>query len=83
LSTFAQATHAVGEGIGMNKKSFMKSKILSHFSKAKISFSPIETIILIPCELEHLENLVKLVRRKRNSKFNGNQVTLVSTPTTT
>ncbi len=82
LNTFAQAPEVVSEGIGMNRKSFMKSKILSHFNKGKISLSPTETIIMIPSELEHLESLVKLARRKRYSKFSDNQVTMVLTPTT-
>ncbi len=34
---------------------------------------------MIPGELEHLENLVKLARRKRDSEANENQVSLLST----
>jgi len=66
LNTFAQAPEVVGERIGMNRKSFMKSKILSHFNKGKIFLSPTETIIMIPGELEHLESLVKLARKKKD-----------------
>lgn len=49
----------------MNIKEFMKSKILTHFIKGKVYLSPMETILMIPSELEHLDNLVKLVRRKK------------------
>jgi hypothetical protein len=53
-------THkVVGEGIGMYKETFVRSKILSHFIKGKISLSPMETILMIPRELEHLESLGK------------------------
>jgi hypothetical protein len=48
------------------------SKILSHFIKGKISLSPMETILMILGELEHLESLVKLARRRRDSKANEN-----------
>jgi predicted aspartyl protease len=37
-----------------------------------------ETILLILGELEHLESLVKLARRRRDSKINENQVSMVS-----
>jgi hypothetical protein len=37
-----------------------------------------ETILMIPGELEHLENLVKLARRKRDSETTENQVSVVS-----
>jgi hypothetical protein len=36
-----------------------------------------ETILMIPRELEHLENLVKLARRKRDSETTENQVSVV------
>ncbi len=42
------------------------SKILRHFIKGKISLFPMETILTIPDELESLENLVKLARRKHD-----------------
>ncbi len=66
------------EGTGMNKEVPVKSKILSHFIKGKISLSPMETVIMIPGELEHLESLVKLARRKRDSETTENQVSVVS-----
>ncbi len=56
----------------------MRSKILSHFIKGKILLSPMETILMIPGELEHLESLVKLARRKRDSETTENQVSMVS-----
>jgi predicted aspartyl protease len=36
-----------------------------------------ETILMIPGELEHLESLVKLARRKRDSEATENQVSMV------
>jgi hypothetical protein len=53
----------IGKGIGMNKETSVRSKILSHFIKRKISLSPMETILMIPGELKHLESLVKLAGR--------------------
>ncbi len=44
-------------GISVNQNTIVRSKILSHFIKGKISLSPMETILMIPRELEHLENL--------------------------
>jgi len=44
----------------------MKSKTFMHFMKGKISFSPVEMIIIMLKELEYLEGLVKLERRKKN-----------------
>jgi len=38
-----------------------------------------ETNLMIPRELEHLESLVKLVKRNRNSETMDNQVSMVST----
>jgi len=37
-----------------------------------------ETILMIPRELEHLESLVKLARRRRDSEAIENQVSMVS-----
>jgi hypothetical protein len=37
-----------------------------------------ETILMIPGELEHLESLVKLARRKRDLEATENQVSVVS-----
>jgi len=67
---------AAGEGAGQDTS--VRSKILSHFIKGKISFSPMETILMLPGELEHFESLVKLARRKRDSKATENQVSVVS-----
>jgi len=67
-----------GEGTGAIRESTVRSKILSHFIKGKISLSPMETILMIPGELEHLESLVKLARKRKDSKANENQVSMVS-----
>ncbi len=67
---------AAREGAGRDTS--VRSKILSHFVKGKISFSPMETILMIPGELEHLESLVKLARRKRDLEATENQVSVVS-----
>jgi len=67
-----------GEGTGAIREATVKSKILSHFIKGKISLSPMETILMIPGELEHLESLVKLARRRKDSEANENQVSMVS-----
>jgi hypothetical protein len=56
---------AIGEGIGANRENFVRSKILSHFIKKRISLTPMETDLMIPGELEHLESLLKLVRKKK------------------
>ncbi len=61
----------------MNQESSVKSKILSHFIKGKIALSPMETVLMIPGELEHLENLVKLARRKKDAEL-SDQVANVS-----
>jgi hypothetical protein len=66
------------EGAGLNREVPVKSKILSHFIKGKIALSPMETVLMIPGELEHLESLVKLARRKRDSETTKNQVSVVS-----
>jgi len=67
-----------GEGTGVSRETTIKSKILSHFIKGKISLSPMETILMIPGELEHLESLVKLVRRKKDAEIVNDQVSVVS-----
>jgi len=69
---------AVGDGVSASRDTSVKSKILAHFIKGKVSFSPMETILMIPGELEHLESLVKLARRKRDSEVTKNQVSVVS-----
>jgi len=73
---------AAGEGIGVNRETSVRSKILSHFIKGKISFSPMEIILMIPGELEHLESLVKLARRKKDAEATNNQVSMVLTAPT-
>jgi predicted aspartyl protease len=50
----------------------------ANFIKGKNSLSSMETILMIPRELEHLQSLVKLARRKRDSEGTGNQVSVVS-----
>jgi predicted aspartyl protease len=69
---------AVGDGIGASRDTSVRSKILAHFIKGKVSLSPMETILMILGELEHLESLVKLARRKRDSEATENQVSVVS-----
>jgi hypothetical protein len=50
--------------MNVGNEASIKSKILSHFIKGKISLTPMETILIILGELEYLEGLVKLTRRK-------------------
>jgi hypothetical protein len=69
---------AVGDGVGANLDTSVKSKILAYFIKGKISLSPMETILMIPGELEHLESLVRLARQRRDSEAIENQVSMVS-----
>jgi len=75
----APIPEAEREGVGANRDASVRSKILSHFIKGKIPLSPMETILMIPGELEHLESLVKLARRRRDSETTENQVSVVST----
>jgi hypothetical protein len=70
------------EGIGMNQETSIKFKILSHFIKGKISFSPMETILMILGELKHLKSLVRLTRQKKDAEATDNQVSIVSTAPT-
>jgi len=69
---------ATREGVSVNWDILVRSKILSHFIKGKISLSPMETILMIPGELEHLENLMRLARQKKDSEATENQVSMVS-----
>jgi hypothetical protein len=39
---------------------------MSHFIKRKISLTPMEITFVIPRELEYLEGLVKLARKKKD-----------------
>jgi len=73
----APIPEAEKEGVGANWDASMRSKILSHFIKGKIPLSPMETILMIRGELEHLESLVKLARRKRDLETTENQVSVV------
>jgi predicted aspartyl protease len=66
------------EGTRVSRETTVKSKILSHFIKGKISLSPMEIILMIPGELEHLESLVKLARRKKDAEAVNDQVSVVS-----
>jgi hypothetical protein len=45
-------------GANLGSEAVVKSKILSHFIKGKISLTPMETILIIIRELEYLERLV-------------------------
>jgi hypothetical protein len=63
-----------GDGVNASRDTSVRSKILAHFIKGKVSLSPMETILMIPRELEHLESLVKLARRRRDSETTENQV---------
>ncbi len=59
----------------------VRSKILLHFMKGRISLTPMETIMRIPGELEYLKGLVKLARRRKDEEASKNQVaTINSTP---
>jgi len=37
-----------------------------------------ETVMMIPRELEHLESLVKVARKKKDAEATGNQISMVS-----
>ncbi len=69
---------ATGEGTGVSRETIVKSKILSHFIKGKISLSPMETVLMILGELEHLESLVKLACRKKDAEIVNDWVFVVS-----
>jgi hypothetical protein len=62
-----RTSNLIGEmikvGIGLEKISTMRSMIISHFLKGKVSLSPMERILIILKELEYLESLRKLVGR--------------------
>jgi predicted aspartyl protease len=68
----------VGDGVGADRDAAVRSKILAHFIKGKISLTPMETILMIPGELEHLKSLVKLARRRKDSEAMENQVSMES-----
>lgn len=67
--------------MGINREASVKSKIIAHFIKGKISLSSMETILMILGKLEHFESLVKLARRRRDSEAGENQISMVSAPT--
>jgi hypothetical protein len=73
----APQTEVAKDSVGMNRKSSIRSKILSHFIQGKISLTPMETVMMIPGELEQLENLVKVARRKKDPEIEGTQVSMV------
>ncbi len=54
--------------IGLKKDVAIRSKILTHFIKGKISLTPMETTLTILGELEYLEGSVKLARRQKNKE---------------
>jgi hypothetical protein len=62
----------------VNQETSIRFKILSHFIKGKISLSPMETILMIPRELEHFKSLMKLARWKKDAKATNNQVSVLS-----
>jgi len=72
------STNVVENNIVVNRENSIKSKILSHFIKGKISLTLMETVMMIPGELEQLENLVKVARRKKDAEVASNQVIMVS-----
>jgi predicted aspartyl protease len=72
------ALDAAIEGSRANREEYVRSKILSHFIKGKISLTPMETVMMIPGELEHLESLVKVARQKKDAEAASNQVSMVS-----
>jgi hypothetical protein len=76
-TTNAPSPEVEEEGMRVNRETTVKSKILSHFIKGKIALSPMETVLMIPEELEHLENLVKLARRKKDAELVIDQVSVV------
>ncbi len=78
LGKVVSTLEVAGGGVGVNWDISIRSKILSHFIKGKISLSPMETIFMIPKELEHLESLVRLARRKKDSEATKNQISMVS-----
>ncbi len=63
------STEVAENGTIPNQENSIRSKILSHFIKGKISLTPMETVMMIPGELEQLENLVKVARRKKDAEL--------------
>jgi len=52
--------------LNIDKSNNTRSKITSHFIKGKISLNPMETIFIIPGELEYSKGLMKLTRRRKD-----------------
>jgi hypothetical protein len=59
---------AARDGTCVNRNTSVRFTIFSHFIKGKISLSPMETILMIPGELEHLDSLVRLAKQKKDSE---------------
>jgi hypothetical protein len=59
------------EGVGANRDTSVRSKILSHFIKGKIPLSPMETILMIPRELGEAGKEKKGFGDHRESSFSG------------
>jgi hypothetical protein len=78
LAALEPTPDAAIEGAGANREESVRSKILSHFIKGKISLTPMEMVMMIPGELEHLESLVKVARKRKDAKAASNQVSMVS-----
>ncbi len=74
----APSTELAEDNTVVSRENSITSKILSHFIKGKISLTPMETVMMIPGELEQLENLVKVARRKKDAEIARNQVSIVS-----
>jgi predicted aspartyl protease len=72
------STEVAEDSTVVNRESSIRSKILSHFIKGKISLTPMETVMMIPGELDQLENLVKVTRRKKDAEIASNQVSMVA-----
>jgi len=72
------STNVAEDSTMVNWENSIRSKILSHFIKRKISLTPMEIVMMIPGELEQLENLVKVARRKKDAEVANNQVMMVS-----
>ncbi|CAK9236157.1 unnamed protein product [Sphagnum troendelagicum] len=62
------------EGSRVNREESVRSKDLSHFIKGKISLTPMETVMMILGELEHLESLLKVARKKKDAEAANNQI---------
>jgi hypothetical protein len=51
--------------IGLEKDATIRSKILTHFIKGKMTLTPMETILTILGELEYLEGSINIARKQR------------------